>query len=625
MFETFEVNSAVLAENNSKSGMEAEIIKNECSPKNWRVGINNLKFVKRWKGGILGVCTCLLLLAASVGIFYACKKDTISQKDSIKNHKSMAYYDEALVNRFMQEVLVCEFREYVNSLGIVTDRNILKCEEPCNVFELYDKLIEYSQRWDNFVDANPAACQGYIESERFPRYPMLFAFEVITNFYSLRAKIENELLELEAGDGISMENNPDNHFIVSEYMRTLLTTDCEIIAGDNIFLEGESQNLVIFNLDFEKLEQTKSLWRQYGETEGTVKAVQQGLAEPIYEPIHKDGTIDPCDALCSSIKIKYKLLSPSNACPYKYQFSIWDSYMTGCKCQVQEVRWNFGDGTFGGGYTTNHEYKVGGTYNVTVVVYFFGGKQCVKNISLRVDACQVTINTPVKDNTYTGNGTKYIFTANTSHCSGNTATRYVWNFGDGTTRTTPYDSAHHIYTMNATTTVTVSVTFNDNCYASNTFPITVTGTGDCCKYSHYDEKDDRYKDFVYQYPNDNNAYWLRHFFTTRQGPLWHRIVVKNNFYKKRANGNWYSQNAYKMFANFSGRIAYGRDCNLVTIYPNGCCSNNTNHLTYDYGVGRAFWITIKSIKSAFSIEMYQNGATDSKTDVIELHDYQSCP
>ena len=35
-----------------------------------------------------------------VGIFYACKKDAISQKDAIKDHKSMVYYDASLVNRF---------------------------------------------------------------------------------------------------------------------------------------------------------------------------------------------------------------------------------------------------------------------------------------------------------------------------------------------------------------------------------------------------------------------------------------------------------------------------------------------------------------------------------------------
>ncbi|MDR1459410.1 MAG: hypothetical protein LBI60_04275, partial [Bacteroidales bacterium] len=60
-------------------------------------------------------------LAAVVGgiIFYACKKDLLTNNEgSVKSHKSSEYYDRALLERFMGEPLVKEFREYINSLEI---------------------------------------------------------------------------------------------------------------------------------------------------------------------------------------------------------------------------------------------------------------------------------------------------------------------------------------------------------------------------------------------------------------------------------------------------------------------------------------------------------------------------
>ena len=51
------------------------------------------------------------------------------------------------------------------------------------------------------------------------------------------------------------------------------------------------------------------------------------------------------------------------------------------------------------------------------------------------------------------------------------------------------------------------------------------------------------EDTSFYYYSGNNTYRLYHFFTTRQGPLWHRIVVKNTLYKTYKN-NTNMQNAY---------------------------------------------------------------------------------
>jgi hypothetical protein len=55
---------------------------------------NNLKFVKRSKGGILGICVGLLsALLASVIVFYGCKKDDIGNNVSLRENKSVVSAD----------------------------------------------------------------------------------------------------------------------------------------------------------------------------------------------------------------------------------------------------------------------------------------------------------------------------------------------------------------------------------------------------------------------------------------------------------------------------------------------------------------------------------------------------
>lgn len=578
---------------------------------------------------------------SATAIFYACQKDSLMDGGGLKSHKSSGFYDQELLNKFMNERLVQELKEYVNSLEIKKSNGILNFGAPCCVEELYDKLIEYSQRWDALIDENPIAYQQYVESERFPDDPMLFAFEVITDFYSLRAHIENQLLELEAGDGIPDEGSPDDHFIISEYMRTLLTPDCEIIAGNTISITGRYQDLIILDLDFKKLEEAKSLWRQYGEIEGTVEAVQRGLAEPIYNPELKSGN-DPCTDLCNALHLKHQLLSPSNACPYKYQFSVYNNFIGTCNCIINgtgNIKWNFGDGTSGTGSAVTHEYKKGGTYNVTVQIRLHDGvseKVCTKTLKLDIEDCNVTINTPVRDYSYTGTGAKYTFTANASHCDGAKPKEYIWNFGDGTTERTTTDRVEHIYKLNGTKTTTVKVDFG-GCTADNTFDINVSGTGNCCREYTGDMINVTlcYDANGNPIHHDKSIYKFSHSFTTRQWHLWHRIVVKNTLYKRKngkIGGKWKEEKAYKMFANFSGEIADGRESSCRVLYPitpSGETKNDKKSHTYDYGV-RDFiswleWFSVAKESIGSEFKLYINSTqTDHKKDALKLHQ-KNCP
>lgn len=322
--------------------------------------------------------------------------------------------------------------------------------------------------------------------------------------------------------------------------------------------------------------------------------------------------------------------------------SYYNGFVGTCNCIINgtgNIKWNFGDGTSGTAYTATHEYQKSGIYNVTVQIRLHDGaseKVCTKTLKLNINGCNATINTPVKDNSYTGSGVKYIFTADASNCDGTIPKEYIWNFGDGTTGKTTTDRIEHIYKINGTKTVTVKVDFGD-CIANNTSYVNITGTGNCCR--EY-TGDGISENFCYDKDgksigHDKSIYKLTHFFTTRQWHLWHRIVVKNTLYKRkngRVENKWKREKANKMFANFNGEIADGRqsDCNpLYPITPLGKTNNNDKCQTYDLGIRDLFhwfeWFSLGKESIGSEFKLYINSAqTDHKTDALKLHKYNNC-
>jgi hypothetical protein len=314
---------------------------------------------------IVMVTTAIMVVGIVAGsIFYACHKDLSMRTNSIKNHPSYGYYNADLINNFMEEPLVEELRKCINSFQIELHNGILSFKNGEDVIALYDTLIYFSERWDKLLESNPADYEHYINSEGFPNDPILVAFEAITGFYSLRAKIENELLELESGDGITETNNPDMHFIVSNYNRALLTPDCELIIKNTIFLYGSNQNLMIFDLNFDKLEQVKSLWRAHGQVQGTLIAFEQSLATSIKKPQK---------SMCNCDDISFvAILDASQNCPHSFTFKAYDGIneiskiiLGSDECDVISIEWDFGDGTAKSTeYTPRHKYTQLGTYSV---------------------------------------------------------------------------------------------------------------------------------------------------------------------------------------------------------------------------------------------------------------------
>ena len=101
-------------------------------------------------------------------------------------------------------------------------------------------------------------------------------------------------------------------------------------------------------------------------------------------------------------------------------------------------------------------------------------------------------------------------------------------------------------------------------------------------------------------------------------------MVKNTLYRRKNDklgGDWKSEKASKMFANFSGQITElgNDDCNrLKTLYPNGNTDTKSSSQTYDYGVGHTFGYLNKALHSHFDLYL-KSARTDSQRGVIKIH------
>ncbi len=149
--------------------------------------------------------------------------------------------------------------------------------------------------------------------------------------------------------------------------------------------------------------------------------------------------------------------------------------------------WVFGDGQ--NGSTPNpaiqHTYAAAGTYNVSLTVTTQQGCTAVKNFPQLVRAGNAPQNvsfTATRPNDCAGTSTRLLATAAN-------ATRYRWDFGDGTRYEGPENDVNHIFRAAGSVTVQMSAGAN-GCYTPAT-PVTLAAAGPVADFTfsrHCDNK-----------------------------------------------------------------------------------------------------------------------------------------
>jgi PKD repeat protein len=125
---------------------------------------------------------------------------------------------------------------------------------------------------------------------------------------------------------------------------------------------------------------------------------------------------------------------------------------------IVSYKWKFGDGKFGSGRVITHEYKHGGTFDVSLTVTdnkgvtgASSGRVDVDNSKLPLAMFTVSPSSGTIDTTFS-------FNAAQSHDPDGTIVNYFWNFGDGTSANG--QQVQHKYQQQGAFGVTLTVTDN---------------------------------------------------------------------------------------------------------------------------------------------------------------------
>ena len=144
--------------------------------------------------------------------------------------------------------------------------------------------------------------------------------------------------------------------------------------------------------------------------------------------------------------------------------------------QLTTFDWDFGDGATASGREVTHIYGVPGTYTVSLTVRDIYGRTDRASKSLAIAAgVAPTAVIAVSPSAPEPNDTVFFNASGSTPAAGRSIVSYGWDFGDGTTASGA--AVSHVYSIEGTFAVTLSVTDDRDQRGTATATVTVTAVG----------------------------------------------------------------------------------------------------------------------------------------------------
>lgn len=422
---------------------------------------------------------------------------------------------------------------------------------------------------------------------------VLYSMAEAYDFRSLYQVIETTTEQLERNDQLYEYNDPDNHYIVNDYMRAVLTPYCELIIGDLLYVFFDEFTIGIMDYD----NRTRTL---------------------IHSMMNRNAAMDEYYTLCSE-NPKVFVVSTENISvnsdflivpDFSDNMSFTFSNLTSCEDYNNVTySWNFGDGTYSSQKNPSHTYSSTGSKIVTLSASYNGiTKTCSKTVEPGSSKAYIDFTT-----THDNEG-RYFFTINTQHNSSTESIAYyIIDFGDGedSTITTSnstvkikhkYDSYN--YNQNVSVRVTVFMTNGTQYYQEKFIKISHRDCKKNC--SAISGKSPE----LPHYHLGGNKYVKTAIRAVNFGCI-HHVHTKTVYLKKKPNNSYNRIKADNIYSGCEGRIyLYSENtpddsCGVLRVRANGG-SRKGKVKNHTENILNPFSVDHYSINARFSITDYSN-------------------
>ena len=408
-----------------------------------------------------------------------------------------------------------------NLQGISLTNGILVFSDTAVFGRLEREIEDFNDTYVNDTSIVCSSDTGYI------------AFENQIGFHSLREDIEYQTTLLEQANNLYMYNNPDNHFLFDDYLRTIVNTDLKFGIGNAIY--------------------------KYINDYILIRVVDNPSLLSCIDNNAIGGDLKPCLVSSSVTILRENDYSKHPRAQYSFTYSSYTVTFNNSSIDADNYYWDFGDGTSSTVKNPTHTYNGQGPYDVVLVVdkHLTSGERLYNKTSstLRLDgSCSAQFVCDID-----GTSLEVDFIDKSLPSANSQLFSWYWSFGDGTSSTE--QNPTHTYSTKGRYSVILKIKDLIDCTSYSQVAQVTVGYSQACTDAKFFSKE-------CEYSFDNKNYKVKIMFKIKQRRFNGDILkAKIRHYKENPFGGYCRKRAAYISATITGTIYKDSTCNS-TSYKN---------------------------------------------------------